>query len=144
MNPITKETQLATEQPASREELRNEYRAIPVSDKTITEAIENVALEKGKSEAAKASTLECTRREGGRLVADELLEQQAARKLGRLPQDQLAASIALEKETPEHCSTCDSPTEECKHLHEPMVAEIIITDRDTKPHHDDPSIIPEK
>ena len=70
---------------------------------------------------------------GGRLVADELLEQQAARKLGHLPKDQLAASSALEKETLEHCTTCDSPTENCKHLHEPMVADIIITDRDAKP-----------
>lgn len=66
-------------------------------------------------------------------MADELLEQQAARKLGHLPKDQLAASSALEKETLEHCTTCDSPTESCKHLHEPMVADIIITDRDAKP-----------
>ena len=112
-----------------------EFRAIPVGDGNLDRARE-VALCKGgslQSRGAQKACLECIRKEGGWLTVDELLKQQACQITGEMPKDQLAASFILEREALLHSASCDNPTEERKHLHEPIAAEVIITDRDSKP-----------
>ena len=120
VEPISGDVYLAKEEMASRAEIRAELRSITPGVCNISEA-RATALTKGgcSGRSGARACLECTRREGGRLAADELLEQEAAQKTGSMVKDQLEAAVVLCKEVLEHCSMCDEPCEGCKELHEP-------------------------
>eukprot|EP00971_Amphidinium_carterae_P164291 3256946-Amphidinium_carterae.1 len=79
-----------------------------------------------------SACLEATWREALRSVADQALMIEATRA-GHHVADHLEAAIKLETERLTHQADCNCPSDACRHLHDAMAIEVLITDRDSKP-----------